>query len=196
MATRLYLVPITGAGTRTDPRAPKYFRDGTIPTVAVLTAAPYGFEPWVVVTADLPDDDRETVVAKSDAFLIPADLDVTLSTGAVISVSNKLEAINIPAGWVNTTLTWRDVMRTVLWMSAFMQRFTALNVSRLFTGGVTLTSTVASLPAPVRANLAQAVTDLGLAAAGVTGGTTLRAGLKALAVQSQDRPYILGALTI
>lgn len=196
MALRLYIVPISGTGTRVDPRVPKYFLDGTISASTPWTMADYGFEPWAFVAGDLSPTDQAAVVAMVDAFIIPAVLDIALTAPQVTNVQNKLEAINLPAGWVNTTLSWRDVMRTVLWISAFMQRFTALNGTALFVGGTTLSTTVGGLTPQVRANLLQAVRDLGLSSAGVTNGTTLRVGLKAVAAQSSAKPYQLGALSI
>ena len=53
MAARLYLVPVIGTGVGKDARRAKYFTDGTVAIVSDLTMMDHGFEPWMVVTADL-----------------------------------------------------------------------------------------------------------------------------------------------
>jgi hypothetical protein len=73
MSFRLYIVPVIGSGTKSDPRRPKYFADGTLvnPT---WSAMDYGFEPWMVVGADLSTSDDNLVVGQPDGFALPFDL--------------------------------------------------------------------------------------------------------------------------
>ena len=46
-------MPVIGTGVGKDARRAKYFTDGTVAIVSDLTMMDYGFEPWMVVTADL-----------------------------------------------------------------------------------------------------------------------------------------------
>src|SRR5262245_36149399 len=121
MAFRLYIVPVIGAGVKGDPRRPKYFADLDVN----WSAMDFGFEPVMFVGADLSPSNDNFIVGQSDATALPFDLAPTLTGGQVNQTQNKLEALNIPAGWVNTSLTWLEVVRTVLGMFTFLQRFGA-----------------------------------------------------------------------
>src|SRR3954463_9547709 len=109
MSFRLYIVPVIGTGAKTDPRRPKYFGDGTITAGQSWGSIDYGFEPWMVVGADLSTSDDNLVVGKPDAFALPFDLAPNLTAQQVTNVQAKLEAINVPAGWVTTSLSWITV---------------------------------------------------------------------------------------
>ncbi len=197
MAFRLYIVPVVGVGTKSDLRRPKYFDDGTLVPRPNYSAMDYGFEPWMVVGANLSVSDDATVVGQADAMAIPFNMDVLLTAGNVTTVQTKLEAINIPAGWVTTSLTWRQVVRIVLGMVAVMQRFAGLQgVTRIFAGGVTLNSTIGSLSQGVRNNLTLAATSQGLSVSGISGATTIRAALKILADQFTGRTFVFGGVSV
>jgi hypothetical protein len=202
MAFRLYLVPVVGAGTRADARRPKYFasgEDGTGTTGAVTgawSAMDYGFEPWMVVGADLSTADDTLVVGKADVTALPVDLAPTLTGPQVTATKNKLDAMNVPDQWVTTSLTWSQVVRTVLGVFSFLQRYGAIYADQngtpaptLFGGGVTLNTTFASLPLAVRSALSATAVDQNISTAGVTGSTTVRVLLKLMADAYQSRQY-------
>lgn len=201
MAFRLYIVPVVGTGTRQDPREAKYFADGTLAN-PTYNAVDYGFEPWMVVGADLSVSDDALVIGQADAFGIPFDLNATLTSQQVNGVQNKLEAINVPAGWVNTSLQWITVVRIVLGMFSFIQRAsTALSIARgiaarIFNGGVSLGTTFNQLPADVRTALQDTAAALNLDTSGITGTTTLRNALKNIADQFSTMRYTFGDVTL
>lgn len=209
MAFRLYLVPVVGDGTRPAPRRPKYFAsDATGAGLAGMVRAAwsgvdYGQQPWMIVGADLSSSDDTALVAEPDALGLPFDLTPTLTAPQVTNVSTVLENAKIPAGWVTTSLTWLTVVRTVLGMCAFLQRYNviytqqnAVTAPSLFAGGATLSTTFGSLPLAVRTALSATATDLGLSTAGVTGSTTVRALLKGLADQVSQARYQFGSTVI
>jgi hypothetical protein len=196
MAFRLYIVPVVGSGTSHDARRPKYFKSDATGAglVGLVTGAwsgmDYGFEPWMVVGADLSISDDSLVVGQIDAFAIPFDLAPALSVAQVTNVQNKLESMNVPAGWVTTALTWLQVVRTVLGMFSLIQRYAGIHgVNGLFTGGVNLNSTISALPVQVRQDFNAAATSQGLDTSAITGTTTIRVALKLLADQMQSRQY-------
>jgi hypothetical protein len=195
MSFRLYIVPIVGTGTKSDPRRPKYFSDGTLinPTWSGID---YGFEPWMFVGADLSAANDALIVSEPDAFAIPFNLEANLTNPQVNSVKNKLEAINVPAGWVNTTLTWRTVVRTVLGMFLFQQRLGGVYVEtnggkppQLFSGGVSLATTFGELSIAMQAAIVATAQSFGFSTAGLTSNTTLRVILKALADNFQNQEF-------
>jgi hypothetical protein len=198
-AFRIYLLPfVTGSD---GVLRPKYFSDGTI-TGDFKGAIPYAFEPWMFVGADLASEEHITLSGQADVFLIPANLTDTLTAGQVTNVQNKLESINVPAGWVSTALTWAQVLRTVFGILNFYQRYTSIYFSANGTlppalgGTVTLNSTFASLPLAVRNALTATATDLGFSTTGIAGGTTLRTILKLMADQYAARAFILGEVEL
>ncbi len=197
MAARLYLVPIRGTGTKADPFAPKYFTDGSLTSVTAWSGMDYGSERWMLVVSDLSSTDDSFVVAQPDGFGLPTDLTQPLNAAQVTAVHAKLEAINLPAQWLTTSLTWQSMLRIVLGIFSFMQRFSALNGNTsLFPTGISLNTTINQLSASVRQNLSLAAQDLGLSTASITGTTTLRAALKDLGTQLQDQPYHLNGYSI
>jgi hypothetical protein len=156
----------------------------------------YGFEPWFVVGANLDVSSDNLVVGKPDAFALPFDLAPHLTGAQVTSVHDKLEAINLPGDWVNTSLTWLQVVRIVFGVISYMQRFAAVfagagggTVPAIFTGGRTLNSTFGSLPALVQTAMISAAQSLGIPTTGLTGSTTLRAILRNMATFFESHQY-------
>lgn len=198
MAFRLYIVPVVGSGSSQDPRRPKYFmsdasgqgRTGIITDGTPFRAQDYGHEAWMVVGGDLTTSDDNLVVGQADAFALPFDLATFPSGAQVTNVKNKLEAINVPAGWVNTSIQWLTIVRVVLGMFTFMQRYAVLaEGGTLFGGGVTLATTFGALPDAKQTALVATADSFALDRSGLTNATTMRAILKALADQFGDRVY-------
>lgn len=192
---RLYVVPIVGTGSHSDPRRPKYFTDGTIPA-ATWSANGYGLEPWTIVGADLPSADDITIAGEPDVAALPFELNTQLTTGTVTSIKTFLENANIPAGWVDTTDTWSVVVRGVLGMFAFLQRYSGIYADQngtaapsIFLGGVTLATTFGSLPAAVQAAMLSTAGDQNISTSGLAAGTTLRVILKFVADSYSARSF-------
>lgn len=188
MAFRFYIVPATGAGTFQSPRGPKYFIDGTVS--GDWDAKDYGPEAWMIVYSNLSAGDDALLVSQPDAFALPFDLDQTLTAGQVTSVQAKLEAINMPSAWVNTSRTWRYVLKATLGIISFMQHFRAFNLSRLFSGAVSLDTTYNALPLAVRNALLQTAQDMNLDTSGITGASTIRQILRAVGQQLEGRTVV------
>lgn len=195
MAFRLYLVPVVGTGTRADPRRPKYFADGTV--TGGWGGADYGFEPWMVVGADLSTADNATIAGQADTLVLPANLDGLLTAGNVTTVQTKLEAIFVPADWVTTAQTWRQVVRIVLGMFGLLQRFHGIHGNvRLFGSGITLETTFSQLSQTVRDELQLTASSLGVSTAGIVGATSIRQAWKILSDQMQDRGVVINGVAI
>lgn len=200
--TRIYIVPVIGTGTHIDPRRPKYFGDGTVPEQ--YSAMDYGMEPWMVVAADLSPADDAIVIGEPDAFGLPFDLTANLTGGQVTAVKNFLESINLPAGWVNTSFTWTGVLRIVLGIFSYFQRFTFIYAEAnngvvpgtIFNGGISLNSTFGSLPAAVRSAMIATAQDQNISTAGMTGSTTIRVILKVLGDAYSTRVISIGGIEI
>lgn len=203
MGFRLYIVPVIGTGVRQDPRRPKYFEDGTIVSQPGWTYIDYGFEPIMFVGANLSVSDDNIITSKPDVQALPFDLSPNLTAGQVIVTKNFLESINIPAGWVNVGLTWIAVVRTILGLFSFVQKYGVVYAEAngviapsLFSAGITLNSTFGSLPQAVQNALVTTAQFFNISTAGLVAGTTMRVILKAMADAFQGSQYRFGDVLI
>jgi len=178
MATQLYVMPVTGIGTEEDSRRPKYA--DTDLAGFNWAAMDFGNEPMMLVATET----NAALGAEPDVLTVPLNLDQNLGAGAVTVVQNYLEARFIPADWVTTSLTYRQVLRSVVAIFTVMQRAQGLGLARLLDGSsVSLSTTFGSLPQPVRAKLVAAAQSLHFDTSSLSGASTLRQIFKALMVQ-------------
>lgn len=192
---RFYIVPKAGDGTHGNAYRAKYIADdpavyagGTGAIAGVAEAKDYGFENIMIVGADVTPAEDASISAQPDVIAIPQGLDNTITSINLTALKNALENLKIPAGWVTTSHTYREVGRMVIQLFGFFQRCDAIaaanGLSRTpFSGNITLDSTIGQLPAAWRNVLTQAAQDFNLSTAGITNGTTLRAALRTIAAQ-------------
>ena len=194
MAFRLYLVPVVGTGSSSsDARRPKYFDAFT----SGWAANDYGLEPHMLVAADLSGADDASLTSNADVTALPFYLGDTLTAGQVTATQTALESRNLPAGWVTTAFTWRQVVRLVLGMFHFMQRYQNVsNGQRLFLAGVDLERTLGSLPQQVRDDLQATANSFGYDTSPLTGGNTIRQALKLLADNWSKTSFRIGGIGI
>ena len=196
MTWHLYFLPVIGTGIEADSRRPKY--------IAALSgiswaAMDYGFNPSMVAAADVDDATDSSIDANADVNRIPDNMDLFLSAGAVSVVQNAMEVMFWPADWVNTTYTYRQILRYVGGFCAYLQRYSAIsgNINPVFSSGnVTLSTQFNQLPAKARQDLQATATDLGLSYAGITGTMTMRQIMKSMADQWGQRSFSLGGVKI
>lgn len=160
-----FLVPIVGAGTRSDPRRPKY-----IPLLGVSWLQVM-FADTAIAWANSSPAQDSAVAANADALLVPA-LDSTI---AVNATRNALEARDVPGNWVQAGMTYRSVLRVLVGMAQLVRRIQGLGVTPVIAGN--LDKTISQLPANIVATLSSAVDSLGLDRSNITGSTLLRAAL-------------------
>ncbi len=191
----LYMMPIIGVGTEIDPRHAKY--DSTFLTRGFSVALmDYGLEPVGLVFSPCDTATNILVVANADVFRLPDDLDTSPNVAQVTAIQTRLEAWNLPAHWVTVALTWRTILRTVMAMFQFMQRFHAVSGLSPFAGGVNLDRTFSSLGVNVRQSLIDTAASLNFDTTGITGSMTLRVILKNVADQWGTQPLIIGGQSI
>lgn len=149
-----------------------------------------GDEPVCIVVADVGSD-HAAFAAETDVLALPSDLDQQVGA-QLATVQNALESRNIPAGWVQGTHTYRQVIRVVAQAFQFMQRLQVVRPGRLFTGGATLDTRFNQLPVAVRNALVAAATDLGYDTSTLSGTSTLRNILKTMADQWRQIELFIG----
>jgi hypothetical protein len=190
MAFRLYLVPKVLV---VDVYKPKYFADGTV----TGNWAGTDYEDWYLLGADLSGAQDAILAGQADVTSLPLNLSATLTAGQVTATQTKLEAANLPAGWITTSYTWVQVVRIVCGIMHLVQRTRGKNDNAsILGGGITLNSTVGDLAGPVRQRLQDAASEMGIDATDIALGTTLRVVLKNVGTQLQSRPLKFGDVTL
>lgn len=129
---------------------------------------------WSLAGMRVTAAQHATIAADPEVTAIPANLSNNVG-GALNATQNRLEAMNLPAGWVTSGTTWRQVLSRVIRMLHLRRQ-----VRTLFSDGVTLDSTFNSLPAGKRAALVAAADRLNIDRSDLTGASTLREILAAL----------------
>lgn len=178
---RFYLVPtVTPETGPPGVIAPKYFGDGTVS--ASWSAMDYQSEAAMLVRADVTSEQHTTLAAQTDVLAVPTPITTLVSAVALSRVQSVLEGANLPAGWVTTSHSYRDVLRAVAKVMGLLQRYHG-QWGRLFGSGITLSTTIGQLPQATRTRLRDAATSLGLDISGLTNQMTLRQALRHLADQ-------------
>ena len=202
MTVRVYVLPMveTLIGAITY-RAPKYIGGRNNTTLAGLenlsyACMPYGMQPVCLLIADVTVAQHNLLTANSDVLAAPQNIDNNLNAGAVTTVKNLLESLHIPAGWVTTSHTYRQVLRLVGWLFQFMQRVHGIFPEKLFAAPNTLATTYGELSPGMQSALLQAAQSFAFDTSGLQSSTTLRVILKNLADQFNDRPLDSGLLVI
>lgn len=199
MTVRFYLIPIERNETA-NARGPKYFTWRYDPDAPALVAgAPwslkdYGVIDWGIVCADVTAPQHTALAGQTDVGVVPVNLDANPNAAAVTNVQTRLDAMLLPSGWVNTSLSWREIVRTVTGVMLYMQRVTAIRGINPFDNGLNLSITYASLPLAWRTAMQQAADDLLLDYSQLSGGSTLGQILKEFADQMAGRPVMFGSL--
>ena len=199
MTIRFYILPID---VYNGVRGPKYF--GGWPARAVQHA---GFAcPWsmkdfgsineAVLCADIAAADHTTLEANADVLSIPTNIDSTLNTTARNAARTFCVTYNLPGTWINTGMTYRTVLRTVCGFFFFFQRVTGIlgHDINLTTGWLDLQ--VQNIPADIRQAMADAATQKGYDYSMVTGTTTMRVILKAMADAWGTQPIYFGLASL
>lgn len=188
-APHLYLVPAVDLGPQLG-RSPKY--------LSTYACMDYGFQPVYLCATTVDSATDAALVAAADVQKIPDNLDSTITAGALATVQNALENRNLPAGWVTTGMTYRELIRTLGGFFVFLQRYAVVaSTTELVIGGsVDLDTAFNQLPQAVRTNLQNTALSLGLSTAGLSGSATIRQILKNIADQWGQRVIVLGPITI
>jgi hypothetical protein len=192
MAKRLYIVPKIGTGAGDDAYRPKYFKD--LDGVS-WSAMDYGLEPHFLVASELTTDQHNTLVANADVIAVPANLDAQVGTNRD-AVVDALETLNVPAGWVTTTMTYRKILKIVAAIMLFAQRLHGHGGIRIFESGITLSTKFNKLPAATRTKLIAAAQSMNFDTSSLAGTSTIRQILKAMADQWSVKDIKIGGLVL
>ena len=104
---------------------------------------------------------------------VPSSLEATISALAVTSTKNQLEAINLPADWLDSSLTTRQILRRIGKFMLFDQRHWGLHGEALLQG-ITLDTRWNQLSNAQQTKLRATADSLGIDYSAVTSTMTLR----------------------
>jgi len=187
MAKRLYLCPQVWAGDKLMAWRPKTLWAYGKHTGPCLD---YGHQGYVLVVADLSEVEHQAAEADSEIFCLPLNLDAAIG-GNVATVHDALEAMKMPADWVQATHTYRQVMRLIYAAIILFRRVAGiLNTTVPFLAGtITLETRFNELPQVGRDALIQFAQERNLDYTGVTPTVKLRQIIKGLAEQLPSKSF-------
>jgi hypothetical protein len=192
---RVYLMPLQV--TAQNQRGPAYikwrFNPGGIDCQWELSD--YGAQAVCLVVADLDQAQHEALVANLDVLAVPENLDANVSSLAVPIIQSAFEALNIPGDWVNTTQTYRQIVKMCNAVFAIARQVLALGFEPIFQGR-TLSTRINQLPVALRNGLVQACQDLGADTTSIVGSTTLRQALNIVGQQVANLPANIGSIVL
>ena len=183
MAVRFYIMPtVIAAGidpARPPTQHPKYWVD-----VHPFAARYYGSDDVCIVRAkNISTVDHDIVSAYPDVLSIPLNINNNLTAGAVTVAQNFLESLYIPADWVNTNRTYKQVLKIIAALFAFNEQWSKLTLgSSPFKENLDLTTQYNQLTTNVQNRIKQIFDDNAIDRSALTATSTLREGLKLFAL--------------
>jgi hypothetical protein len=160
------------------------------------TLMPFGRDPLAIVGfPSLPAESAAALALHADVVAFPDTESTAWNSpigGELAALQAALEAAKVPAGWIQSTFTWRTVLRLLAAMTQFLQRYGSDGWKQgLFSAGVTLDTRFNQLPTGVQNRLRTAASTMGYDTSALTGNSTVRAILKNVADQWGVRDLIL-----
>lgn len=186
---RYYILPVeqvttTGGGIA---RGPKYFRwrfDPDPPGMDAMWAMmDYGLINACLLVADVTQEQHEALTANVDVASPPQNIDQQVSEIAIPAVKAVLEELRIPADWVTSAYTYRQILRMVAGLFQFAQRYHAMHGEALVDSKAALDLRWNQIPLARRNRIIATVNELGYDYSGITSTWTVRRILRHLGGQ-------------
>lgn len=201
MAIELFLVPMEGSGTTTDPWRGKYVDD---PQVGASGCIRYSRQDHAICMIDAPQAYLNSVAAQSDATRLAtaSNIDQVLTSQQANTAKTVFDDAFIPGQFINAGDTRREVIRGVVGMFLFSQRMEgALGEgwkAKAQARGVTLDSTWNTFPQVLKNEFIAIRDSFGwtMADLGVDTSSTLREILQAISQQFEATPIFVGGLEV
>lgn len=200
MALRLYFIPVIHLTTEKY-EVPKYLPHRFNAATSGLEGLAWSWATYLLgdtglIASDTATAQHNILNAQTDVIALPTNLDSTLTQAARDKARNLLEGWNVPALWIQTGMTYRAALRTLMNIWQFHNRYVGRFARKLFDGSISLDMTVSQMSQGVRNDLQTAAESLNLDYSAVTGATTIRQLLKGVSDQLGDVPYSIGGVTI
>ncbi len=193
---RFYVLPIQVIDGNS--RGPKYFLwrlspDG-IGIDAPWSMKDYGLIPAALVAADVTQAQHEQLIAEADVAASPVDIDQNISDIALPKVAAVMEALRIPAGWIDDTYTYRQILRMIGGLFMFAQRYHGMHNEQLIDNVGQLDLTWSQIPTAREQKIIATADDRGYDYSAVQPSWKVRRILKHLGDQWGMQPIYFGRL--
>jgi hypothetical protein len=191
---RFYILPLEVNGAY---RGPKYFdgwRGDPSPggLVCHWSLFDYGLINACLIWADVTTEQHNALIAHNDVAAAPANIDQNISEGAIPQVQAVMEALRIPADWVTTEYTYRQILRMIAQLFMFAGRHHALHGEALIDSPDQLNLRWNQIPLARRQRIIETADSLGYDYAEVQPTWQIRRILKHMADQWGDIPIYMG----
>lgn len=193
MVWSIYVCPMIGTGTDSDPNRPKH--SDLFPTWGAIR---YSVDDETLAYFDGDQTDLDTVDADSDCENLAdvTNIDTGITNGRRGQLLGFLEPKNIPAKWITTGDTPRQIVRGIAGIFLFAQRFEGLHNSSIKTAGATLTAAWSSLSTTFQNELLAARDDHGWTEPDPTPSTSYEDFLIEAGEMFQNEPIFLGPFSV
>lgn len=198
MTVRWYVLPYDTAAEPNSSGAYdlvlRYMRDSRHNStgVKVFAGTIYRYEKLWCGWADVTPAEHAIISADTQTLSAPVNINNTLGDNAVTTVSNFLESIKIPAQWVNSTKTYREVIRGIVeFFSIYQMLREVLNGQSLFSAGITLDTQWQDMPQQFQTDALALWITQGFNTSGLQPTTKLRTILRGLTTQLSTRVFNL-----
>lgn len=197
MAIRFMLMPLTVTASNT--RGPKYLKWRDNPTGMDVQWGMFdmGLQPEAIIAANVTNAQVTTLSGNADVVMVPANIDNTITAGALPTVRDALETLHIPGTWITAgTTTYRELLRMVCGLAQFAQVFHGMFNQLLIPDQINLDQTWGNLPQQWQDNLRACADSLHYDYSQVSASTTVRAILLSLGNQWGNTPFYFGITTL
>lgn len=185
---RVYVMPISGSGSKQQPRRPRYASTDLAGTP--WTMMDYGIHAQCLITADVTPAQHSALISHNDVTAFPEDLDTLLGSQAA-ELQIFLRKVDIPADWITATLTYRELIDGLSCQFQYMQRVNFYRATPLFSRTVALELPWQDLPADARVDMQEAADSFPVSMAQISPTTLLETALTSMASQLPGWPLPL-----
>lgn len=170
---RIYIMPVIGGGGPDKGQTPAYGSD--LPGGMLV----YGATDICVAILDVTAAQHAEITLNADVLAAPADIDAQIGAVAVTTIQTFLESIDIPSHWINTSMTYRAVIRKVCHIFYLAIRYSQIAGKTKLTAG-NMNTQWRNLSAQTRANIRATGDSLGIDYSGVQATDSIKVIIKSL----------------
>lgn len=192
---RFYIMPIVFTN---NTRGPKYLKWRRHPdgVGCQWSMKDYGLIDAALVACNLMQEQHEQLVAEPDVAAAPEDIDQNISEIAIPRVQQVMEALRIPADWVDSTYTYRQILRMIGGLFLFAQRHYGMHNEQLIDSTAQLDLRWNQIPLERQRRIMATADELGYDYGAVANQWLVRRILKHLGDQWGETPILFGFVTL
>ena len=199
MPREIFMVPMEGTGTHSDPFRAKYSVDPAVTMSGSIRSSRQG---ECMAMFDATQTYLDFIAAQSDTMRLAteANIDNTLTTNQANAAKTFVEDRGIPGDFINQGDTRREAIRAVVGLFLFCQRAEGiLGVGfkqRAVELGVTFSTQFNDMPQEIKDLFTTVRDDFGWDNLGLTGSSTLRQIMLAISEKFETEPIFIAGWEI